>query len=525
MRRYFNVTGACNAKYHYMVDLNARLEKIKGFVDRGNYFTINRARQYGKTTTLSALADYLKDEYIVLYLDFQMLSYEDFENERAFVKAFMSAVMEEIESEARITEGIRTELNKFTEGSLLSELFPVLSEWCAKSEYPIVLMVDEADSASNYEVFVSFLAQLRAYFNARATRGKATFQSVILAGVYDIRNLKEKIHTNAGSKVEKGTMSPWNIATDFDMDMNFSVEEIAGMLVSYETDHSTGMNITEMAELLFEYTAGYPFLVTKLCKIMDEQIDKEEAWTSKGFLEAVKILLTDKNTLFESMVAKLYEYSELKEMVYSLLFQGKEIPYNVLNHVVEIASMFGFVRNDKGTVAIANRIFETVFYNLFLTSAEMQKTDIYKAAIKDKNQFIRDGHLNMERLLEKFVEHFDELYGDRSETFKEEDGRRYFLLYLRPIINGTGNYYIESRTRNMERTDVIVDYHGEQFVVELKIWHGNAYNERGEKQLCDYLEHYHLKKGYMLSYNFNKNKEIGVKHVVLGDKVLVEAVV
>ena len=77
----------------------------------------------------------------------------------------------------------------------------------------------------------------------------------------------------------------------------------------------------------------------------------------------------------------------------------------------------------------------------------------------------------------------------------------------------------------MERTDVIVDYCGEQMVIELKIWRGNAYRERGEAQLVEYLEHYHLKKGYMLSINFNKKKEIGVKRIVFGDKVLIEAVV
>lgn len=131
----------------------------------------------------------------------------------------------------------------------------------------------------------------------------------------------------------------------------------------------------------------------------------------------------------------------------------------------------------------------------------------------------------MELLLERFVTHFDDLYGDRPDQFKEEDGRRYFLLYLRPVINGAGNYYIESRTRNMERTDVIVDYQGEQSVIELKIWRGNAYNERGEEQLLAYLDHYHLKKGYMLSFNFNKNKKIGVNRLVFGDKVLIEAVV
>ncbi len=77
----------------------------------------------------------------------------------------------------------------------------------------------------------------------------------------------------------------------------------------------------------------------------------------------------------------------------------------------------------------------------------------------------------------------------------------------------------------MERTDVSVDYNGEQFVIELKLWRGNAYNERGEGQLLEYLDYYHLKKGYMISFNFNKRKQIGVKRMMFGDKVLVEAIV
>ena len=34
--------------------------------------------------------------------------------------------------------------------------------------------------------------------------------------------------------------------------------------------------------------------------------------------------------------------------------------------------------------------------------------------------------------------------------------------------------------------------------------------KRGEKQLAEYLEYYHLEKGYLLSFNFNKNKKIGL---------------
>ncbi len=65
----------------------------------------------------------------------------------------------------------------------------------------------------------------------------------------------------------------------------------------------------------------------------------------------------------------------------------------------------------------------------------------------------------------------------------------------------------------------------EQYIIELKIWHGQEYNNRGEQQLIGYLEDYHVNKGYMISFNFNKNKKIGVHEIVIGDKTLIEAIV
>ena len=190
----------------------------------------------------------------------------------------------------------------------------------------------------------------------------------------------------------------------------------------------------------------------------------------------------------------------------------------------QVAEMFGFIRNEKETAVISNRIFETVLYNFFI-SEEFAVSKIYSAGVQEKNQFIVGGHLDVRRILEKFVETFDYLYGEQDEAFLEEAGRRYFLLFLKPIINGIGNYSIEPETRNSERMDLVIYYGGEQYICELKIWRGTAYNERGEEQLCAYLDHFHLKKGYMLSFNFNKKKKIGVKEITVKDKVLIEAVV
>ena len=70
MRR-FNVLGIYNPKRHYVVDIHKKVEKIKQMVDEGFYFTINRARQYGKTTTIRFLAERLKEEYIVIMTSFE----------------------------------------------------------------------------------------------------------------------------------------------------------------------------------------------------------------------------------------------------------------------------------------------------------------------------------------------------------------------------------------------------------------------------------------------------------------------
>ena len=105
-----------------------------------------------------------------------------------------------------------------------------------------------------------------------------------------------------------------------------------------------------------------------------------------------------------------------------------------------MAAMFGFIKNLNGIVAISNRIFEIRLYNYYLSEDEIRGTDIGKASLREKNQFIVDGHLNMRRILEKFVVHFTEIYGSRDEKFLEEEGRQYFLLYLKPVINGIGNF-------------------------------------------------------------------------------------
>lgn len=207
MSKTFNVNGICYPNEHYMVNIDSKLAQIKQLVDEKKYFVINRARQYGKTTTLNMLVKYLADKYTVFFISFEGLGETAFESETAFC------------------------------GTICELLYDtVLYE-----EVPVILMIDEVNQARNHKVFIDFLGMLRSKFLKRRTR--PTFQSVILAGVYDIKNLKHRIREDHEHQMN----SPWNIAADFSVDMSFTRDDIASMLDEYEKDHKCTMEVKKIA--------------------------------------------------------------------------------------------------------------------------------------------------------------------------------------------------------------------------------------------------------------------------------------
>jgi len=406
---------------------------------------INRGRQYGKTTTLRALETYLKEDYIVLSLDFQQIGTEDFADSQTFACSFAEMLIDTLK------------MDEVSGGELLLQ--------------PLTEFVQKSDNS------------LKDLF-------------LCLSGIC----------------------------------RNFSAFQIATMLEEYEADYHTGMNISEIAEEIYQYTCGYPVLVSFICKCIDEDFiedgvygDLGEAWSKEGVAKAVNSILKKSPLLFESMVKQLDQYQDLRTMLEDIIYRGKQITYSPEQKSISLGVMFGFLKKENGHVAIANRMFEMCLLNLFM--AEESGSDAYSQGGIDRIGFIKNQMLDMDLVLKKFVDYFTEVCSKKDARFVEQYGRKFFLLYLKPIINGTGNYYLEAQTRDARRTDVIVDYRGEQFIVELKIWHGEEYNERGEEQLTDYLDYYHKDKGYMLSFNFNKNKKIGVHEVKIGNKTIVEAVV
>ena len=532
--KVFNTQAVCIPSKHYMVDLSERVKEIKKLVDAGKYFTINRARQYGKTTTIDALYKVLIAENVVISLDFQDIEDGSFKNGGEFSKAFARIILDAEEFDGLaipkvIIERFKELAEKPSSDVKMDDLFRVFRMWFKEEKRPVVLIVDEVDTATNNQVFLDFLAQLRSLYLKREKNHEIkTFQSVILAGVTDVKHLRSKIRPDDEHKIN----SPWNIAADFDIDMSLSEAGIKGMLDEYEADHHTGMNTGLIASYIREHTNGYPYLVSRICEIIDTKLvparfdNLTAAWTEYGVETAIKMLLEETgNALFDSLTGKLLIYPELKKKLRDILLKGETLAWLPYDEEQQQLFMFGFIRNNHNTVATSNRIFERLLYTHFIGESD-KNNDLKQKASEIKSIFVDDeGWLDVPKIMEHFIKEHNRIHGDNDEKFLEEEGRERFVTYVSAIINGTGTYDIEPQTRDHKRMDLVIHYLGQRYIIELKIWRGERYNDEGEKQISEYLDYFGLTTGYMLSFNFNKNKETGVKRIKIGDKVLFEGTV
>lgn len=225
--------------------------------------------------------------------------------------------------------------------------------------------------------------------------------------------------------------------------------------------------------------------------------------------------------LFGSLMGKLTNYSNLKQALRDVLLKGSILESLPDDEEQEQLRMYGFIRSRENTVVISNKIFEMRLYKQFLGDSKKEDA-LRQEAASTKSIFVQDGWLNITLILEKFIESQSRIHGQMTEKFVEDEGRERFLTYLTPIINGTGTYSIESQTRDRRRMDVEIHYLGRRYIIELKIWHGERYHQKGGQQIIDYLDYFGLQTGYMLSFNFNKKKKTGVERIRIGDKVLYE---
>ena len=506
MKKVFNTIGWCHPEKHFMADVSKKLEQIIQMVEVGAYFTINRPHQYGKTSMLETLTRQLNQskEWLVFNITFEGLEQEVFENAQLFSSIFLEMMeFQMIETnEDKLALFLNQQASKVR---ILRDLSKAITALAHISNRKMVLLIDEVDSSSNHELFLKFLGMLRSKYLKRHLKTEKTFHSVVLVGVHDIKTLKLKIRPNT---IHIPYNSPWNIAANFEVDMNLKVAEIVPMLKEYATERKVQLNAQQCAEKLFYYTSGYPFLVSALCKILDEKIlpiHQKNNWTIQDIDQAARLLITNKrgNTNFDHLIKNLENYPELYQLVFDILVKKEHYDYTIQNPTINLGVLYGLFDYEVGNgLKIHNRIYSELIFNYMTSKVKML---INMNDYSNQDDYLLPQHqLNLPKVLDRFQKFMMEQKSEKDQKFLERNGKLLFLGFLQPIINGKGYAFKETQISNEKKMDVVITYYQYQYIVELKIWRGPKKHKEGLRQLADYLQRQQMEKGYLLIFDFRK---------------------
>ena len=503
MKKRFNITGVCFPEQHYMADSSAKYARMLEMIEQGDYFTINRPRQYGKTTALFQLTAKLNQTpgYLALRISFEGIGDQPFEHEAALSKSFISSL-------AAYCDRVDPVLGKWMEEqvdtlSSLSELSDYISVLVKKAAKKIVVLIDEIDKSSNNQLFLSLLGVLR---NKYLDRWEVpTFHSVILTGVHDVKSLKLKLRPDEERKYN----SPWNIAADFDVDMSFSPSEIQPMLEAYAQDNQVQVDAAAVADRLFYYTSGYPFLVSKLCKIVAEKLLNtlpDKHWTHATVDQAASMLVRESNVNFDELIKNLENNPALYQLALALVINEQGFPFDLNEPVTNLGVVYGIFTNRNG-LAIHNRIYQEVIASYMSAKLLVQHQGQFPASEFAGAYLLPGQGLNVPKALLKFQELMKVEYNKKDRDFLERQGRLVFLAFLKPILNGHGYAFKEPQISEEKRLDILITYYQHQYVIELKLWRGQQAHENGLNQLADYLDRLGLQEGALLIFDHQEQKQ------------------
>lgn len=505
MIKEFNTEGVCFPENHYVMDTTAKVQEIISLIERGKYFTINRPRQYGKSTILYLLIEHLKktEDYFPIALSFQGIDTKWHQSDGVFAQMFLDEMIKVLKFTNPTLSHFLKEIGKNVND--MGSLSEAITELVHHLNKKIVLVIDEVDSSSTHDSFLNFLGMLRTKYLARKYPHHATFFSIILAGVHDIKSLKYKIENEKAEKYN----SPWNIAVDFEVEMTFNPKEIALMLTQYSATEDIKMNIPAIAKKLYYYTSGYPFLVSKLCKnIVDKILKYQEnktTWVQDDVEASVQLLLKENNTNFDSLIKNLENNQELYDLVARIIINGEVVPFHQYNPTIYQGILYGIFKRN-GRIRIHNRIYEQLIYD-YMASKLLTSNAKNLSKFNYGGHFRMDNHgLDMPAVLKKFQAFMKEQRSDRDKTFIEREWRLIFLAFLKPIINGQGHDFKEVEISEEKRLDIVVTFYQHKYILELKLWRGPKKHKAGLKQLALYLDIHNVQKGFLVIFDTRKRK-------------------
>ncbi len=511
--RYFNVAGPCIPGKHYMLDpLRGINDKLMDLINDEQYFVIHAARQSGKTTLLKQLTRDINaaGEYYAVYCNLEVVQVLT-DPERgipAIVKTLLSAF-----EDGGMPDGFAAGADY---GDITGVLKKSLSVYCKTLNKPLVVFFDEADCLSD-DTLITFLRQFRAgYIN----RGDVPFvRSVALVGMRNLRDYKAKAR---GDSPTLGSSSPFNIVTEAFSLRNFTAAEVAELYAQHTTE--TGQVFErQAADYVFEQTQGQPWLVNAVARECVEKITQKDYTVriTQGMTEqAVNNIILARGTHVDSLLERLKE-SRVRRIIQPLIIG--ECVADKGDDDYMFTKDLGLIRDDRNRIEPANPIYaELIFRSLTQKAQEsIRNAGEDYAPLK----YIKDGKIDMNALVRSFQSYWrknSEIWKARYKTdlYEYDEAAAHLVMhaFLQRIVNGGGRVHREAAA-DTKRVDILVEYNGVEYPVELKILQSENCRAESLKQIRGYMDKLGADEGWLIIFDKDTAKSWDEKVYVTEETV------
>ncbi len=315
----------------------------------GEYCNVLAARQMGKSSLMVQTANRLQEAGIrTAILDISTLG-GGISTPEAWFFGFLDELAVQLGLDEDINAWWETHANHNAVQRFSNFLRDVLLPEIAG---PIVVFVDEIDSALGMAFTDDFFAAIRAAYNARASHPEFQRLTFILLGVARPADL-----------ICDRNRTPYNIGIHIDLS-NFTLSELGPFKDVFEAVYpSRG---TKILEWVLEWTNGQPYLTQKLCAELIRT--SENPVTPESVEQTVtRLFLTDearKESNLRAIRDRIESSPNRVKMlqIYGQILRGRPVLDEERSPAKNELKLTGLVRpSGQGNLEVRNRIYRTVF--------------------------------------------------------------------------------------------------------------------------------------------------------------------
>lgn len=469
--RIFNTSGACIPEEHYTVMREALVAQGETLVKQGRFFTIFAPRQTGKTTYFQLLFRRLSQiGYIPLRVSLEGM--------KTLSRARFYPTLGR-----RLARGLAEqaiEISVAMEDQIDLQTFLEQANWPSNR---LVLVIDEFEEVAP-EVLSELLHVFRDIYQYKQ---HYALHSLMLVGV---STLAELVVSSA---------SPFNVVDQLPIDY-FTFAEVQDLVMQY-VDESRQPFDAAVIKAIYDNTQGQPGLVNALCQYLVEVVvtDCSQPITMPAFYRTLRHFLTerfDKNILNVVQKAR-----EKKRFMVKLLFTQEPVPFTVNDPDIAYLYANGVVDNVNGYVQIPVPLYAKALITAFrpLVNGE---TQAYVSAHDTFSAYAAADGLHVHAILDRYREYVQRRGFRAFDTEQLKEAAWHYSLdgFINFFIQRLGGDTLVEVPSGRGRTDILILYHAQKYIIETKIF-TDAYSfAHGKQQLADYLISEGIDEGFLVVF-------------------------